>query len=398
MFAVVGTYARGYHPLWYNERKVTEGLALRLYAGNFLEEAHELTLKDISGRFARLEELNQRSGSKAMHIALCFPPEEDFSSDRFIRIARDYLGLMGLARQPYVVYRHVDAGSPHLHLVVSKVLPPGGRVIDFSRAPRRLSQDVVKKVVEMHGLAETERLGDREMGIAGNEGRRIEYGQSPSTKAIEEVLTYVLPRYAYTSMDELNSILLQYNVFADTGRPGSFMDRKGGLVYQIHDEYGKYKGGRIPASRLPSKPGRVWLAKAFDQNVVQYGLRLPLLRLQVELVLKARPGNWAAFTRAMRKEGVQVTAFMNYQGLVHELAFVDHRRKIAVMSSGLGDDLSAERIFDRLGFQKRFELAIKRKPHGVEDRRLLPADKFRAVQVLSQEKKEELGHTLRIRR
>ena len=322
MHAIVGTYARAYYPLWYNERKVSEGLAFRLDAGNFLEETRDLTLKDVSGRFARLEELNQRSGSRAMHIMLSFSPADELSSERFVRIARDYVGLMGLGRQPYVVYRHVDAGSPHLHIVVSKVLP-GGRLIGFKRPPRRLSRDVVERLTEMYEFVKSPRNRDMEMKARSGDVTRIVYGQAPSTKAIEEVLGYVLPRYAFTSLDELNSILLQYNVYADTGRAGSFMERKRGLVYQIHDEDGKFKGGRIPAFRLPSKPGRAWLEKVFEQNALKRGEELESLRLRLELALRARPADWVGFARVLGREGIHASAFMNGRGLVHELSFVE---------------------------------------------------------------------------
>jgi hypothetical protein len=85
---------------------------------------------------------------------------------------------------------------------------------------------------------------------------------------------------------------------------------------------------------------------------------------------------------------------MNREGLVHELAFVDHRKKIAVTGAGLGGELTADRVFDRLGWRRSFELAVARKP-GVEDRRLLPVDRSRAIRQLDAAPAREFNYQLK---
>jgi hypothetical protein len=383
----IGYYASAYHPVWYNEKKVAEGAAIRLYAANFLQDTEQLTFKRIVNRFSRLEELDQESRSRAFHIKLTFAASEQFPRDRYTAIAREYMSLMGMDRQPYVVYQHVDTGSTHLHLVAGKITTLGRKVEFPDRPPVSQSALAVNQIIEKYQLSKSWRIRPKEMMPVQREPQKIVYGRSPVTKKMEDVLAHVLPDYKYTNMNELNAILLLYNVYADRGLPGSHTYRNGGLVYQIHDENGKFKGARIPAHDLPSKPGLAWLEKRFSENQLKREPDLIRLRTRITLALKTKPETWSALTNALKDERVHVSPFMNREGLVHELAFIDFGTRTTVTGANLGAEFTARAILERVGLSPQFQIheMTQSKRIGMPaDARIIPADRNRALEHLLQ--------------
>jgi hypothetical protein len=381
----IGYYASAYHPVWYNEKKVMEGAAIRLYAANFLQDTEQLTFKEIVSRFARLEELDQESRSKAFHIKLTFADSEEFPRDGYIAIAREYMSLMGMTRQPYVIYQHVDTASLHLHLVAGRITASGRKVEFPDRPPVSQSALAVNQIIEKYQLSKSWRIRPKEMVLEQGEPQRIVYGRSPLTRMMEDVLAHVLPNYKYTNINELNAILLLYNVYADTGLPGSFTYRNKGLVYQVHDENGKFRGGRIPAHHLPSKPGLAWLEKTFAENQLKREPDIIRLRTRISLALKTKPETWSALTEALKEERIHLSAFMNRDGFVHELAFIDFRTRSTVTGKNLGAEFTAGALLERVGLSPQFQIYEKTQKKRIEtpgETRIIPADRHRALEHL----------------
>jgi len=381
MYGKIGSYTNAYYAIWYNERKVSGGLAHRLYAGRFLEDAEQLDLRSITHRFSRLEDLNQRSYVKAYHISLNFSHAERLSNDKYTAIGKEYMSLMGLGRQPYVIYLHMDTGYPHLHFVVS-LITPSGRRIEFERKPATISTNSIELIIDKYQLIKSGSIQmPKILTPTAQEPRRLDYGQSPTTKTISDVLSYVLPNYKYTDINELNSILMLYNIYADIGRPGSLTNKNRGLVYQVHDNNGKFKGGRVPAHRLPSKPGLAWLEKVFIENQQRRHYELDRIRTYATLALKARPESWTHLSEYLQSDRIHLSPFINSQGLVHELAFVDFQTKTAVTGANLGLEFTAGAIFEKIGLSQQFEIPGETRKYRnkiPEDFRLMPSDFYRA--------------------
>lgn len=386
MQANIGYYSNAYHSVWYNEKKVAQGLAVRLYAANFLEDAGQLTFRNILHRFARLEDLNRESTSKAFHIKLFFVPDDQLSRDKYIEIAKEYMSHLGMSRQPYITYQHMDSGNIHLHLVAGKV-QTSGLMMEFQRPPSTLSRLAVDQIMDKHQLLRSWRIVPKEMVPEQKEPQRIIYGRSPVTRTMEEVLAHVLPNYKYTNMNELNALLLLYNVFADRGRPGTRTYEHRGLVYQVHDENGKFRGGRIPAHTLPSKPGLDWLEKKFAENQLKREPDLNRLRTRISLALKTKPGTWSALTDALKEEGVHLSSFMNREGLIHELAYMEFRTRTIATGTNLGSEFTARAMLERVGLSPQFQIPEKTKSKRLgspADTRIIPADSNRALEYLLQ--------------
>ena len=87
-----------------------------------------------------------------------------------------------------------------------------------------------------------------------------------SRRAIAKVLDGVLNSYKYASLHELNAVLKQYNVCADTGIEQSRMYQHKGLLYHILDEKRSKIGVLIKASSFHDKPTLKSIEEKFASN------------------------------------------------------------------------------------------------------------------------------------
>src|SRR5690606_7337237 len=91
--------------------------------------------------------LNSKVTRNSVHISLNFDPsEKDLSDGRLIEIAKRYMQGIGFSEQPFLIYRHLDAGHPHIHLVSTKVRSDGSR-IDMHNIGRNQSE-MVRCIIE----------------------------------------------------------------------------------------------------------------------------------------------------------------------------------------------------------------------------------------------------------
>src|SRR5438045_1937295 len=99
----------------YNEKKVQKGSAECLHAANYLNEANKMNFYQKLAGFERLNNLNERASTKTLHVSLNFSPSEKLSDSKLIEIANEYMNRIGFGEQPFLVYKHEDAGHPHIH-------------------------------------------------------------------------------------------------------------------------------------------------------------------------------------------------------------------------------------------------------------------------------------------
>ena len=131
--------------LRYNEQKVVKGKAERINAANFLKDHDRLTKAEIIERFRQRTSLNERYHDHGFHFSVNFGKQENLSNEKMIELAGRYMTAMGFEDQPYVVYRHHDAGHEHLHIVATAVRADGTLIY---LSPRNLheSHELCKKL------------------------------------------------------------------------------------------------------------------------------------------------------------------------------------------------------------------------------------------------------------
>ncbi len=256
MLAIVKSSASMRGRLVYNIKKVEEKQALFLDAHNFLLEKEELTLRQELAIFQRLTQLNARSKRKAIHISLNFAASDHLDARQLIRVAGEFMHGIKFGDQPWLLYQHIDAGHPHVHIVTTNIQPDGSRIPNDLRSPKQLRK-LCHRIEEKYHLTPAKPVPGH-LGIDKMQWDKKEqtgqpmatYGRMPTSAQLENILEYVSRRFSFTSFEAYNAVLSLYRVRADRGREGSPMYRSGGLYYRMIDEEGKKIGAPIKASKF----------------------------------------------------------------------------------------------------------------------------------------------------
>lgn len=333
----------------YNEQKVKAGLAICLEAGYYPVGAPDLNFHQKLRRLELLTELNQRTKNNSVHISLNFDPSEKLPDELLKEIAEVYLEKIGFGGQPYLLYRHEDAGHPHLHIVTTNI-KADGRAIHLHWLGKKKSEPARREIEIVYGLikAEESKL-QYSYKLKPVNAARVIYGKSETKRAIGNVLQNVLSVYKYASLPELNAVLKQYNIVADRGEEGSRVFRHRGLVYRVLDERGNKVGVPVKASLFFKETTLKAIEARFEKNKVAKDDPKVKVRMKnaVDLYFLGKDKSLDGLVAALKKQGIDTVIRRNEEGVVYGVTYVDHQSKCVFNGSALGKAYSANAIRER---------------------------------------------------
>ena len=352
MVTVIKTGRSLHRTFNYNENKVKEGLARCVGQGNYPLNVDRLSLTMKLNRLLKRAELNQNVKRNSVHISLNFDPSEKLSDEKMMAIAHSYMERIGFGEQPYLVYKHEDAGHPHIHICSVKVRADGTR-IDINNIGKNESEQARKAIEKSFGLVKAENQKQLFYTLQPVSAQKVQYGKSATKRAIQNVLESILDNYRYTALPELNAILNQYNVHADRGKETSRMYRNGGLVYRVLDPQGNPVGVPIKASLFYNKPTLSFLEEKFKQNKIRKTLahKTRLKNVIDKVLLRQENTSLEALVKALYKQGIHTVLRQNEEERLYGITFVDHRTQCVFNGSELGKRYSAKAISERCGLR-----------------------------------------------
>jgi hypothetical protein len=174
--------------LIYNENKVQIGQANLILASGFALDIDRLNLTQKIQRFEKLTDLNPRVKTNAMHISLNFDLLDNLDLAKLQQIALAYMEQIGYGEQPFIVYEHLDAAHPHLHIATTIVQKDARR--KYTHDIGRLVSEPARKAIE------------KQFGLVKAEGRSqgsslklspVLYGQHATKQAVHSVLLVEIP-------------------------------------------------------------------------------------------------------------------------------------------------------------------------------------------------------------
>ncbi len=314
--------------LSYNETKVRAGNAELILAARFGCDTDKLSFSQKLKRFDSLNQNCTRSGYNTVHISLNFHSKDNPDNKQMQEIAQDYMQQLGFEKQPYLVYRHDDAGHPHLHIVTTPV-KANGRTINLHNLVQLKSEPARKTIEESYQLIKAEGRQQSE-GLTPIDSKKVQYGKTETKQGISQVVRNVADNYRFTSIEEFNLILRQYNVFADMGQPGTRMHQHGGLQYFLLDAKGVKVGVPIKASSIYTKPILKNLDAKFERNRLKKAATQKFTTSVIQF----------AYAHAKDKNGLvnmlhekKISISYKRSG---ELVFIDHRNKTVNTAAELG--------------------------------------------------------------
>lgn len=331
----------------YNENKVKEGAAVCLMAANYPMDLSDMNEHHRINMLLKTAAKNPDVKRSSIHISLNFAPGEQLSDDLLRSIAADYMERIGFGQQPYLVYRHDDAGHPHIHIASVKIRPDGSPIVT-QNIGRNQSQKAREELELKYNLVVADRHKRQVFSIKPVDAQRVIYGKSDTRRAIGNVLEAVLKSYRYTSIPELNAILNQYNVAAERGSEDSRTYKNRGLYYRVLDHDGHAVGVPVKASSFHQNPGLRFLEEQFLKNDV---LRQPhTVRVKNAIdfaLLRANGITLQQLSDKLKREGIHLALRQNKEGVIYGLTCVDHRNKCVFNGSALGKNYSAKAILER---------------------------------------------------
>ncbi|HEY4061012.1 MAG TPA: relaxase/mobilization nuclease domain-containing protein [Puia sp.] len=335
--------------LMYNEEKVTLRQAEYLVAGNFLKDLSRLSPEDKLHCFQRRMELNDRVVTN-QHIMLNFDPLDKLSNDQMKKIAQLYMKEIGFGRQPYIVYRHYDAGHPHCHIVTTHVCS-NGDPIKLYNIGRNQSEKARLRIEAEFGLVTTEmkqQLRLQEQKIDGVQ--RIKYGEGSLSRSISRVLEYVTKDFKLTSLTDLNAVLRLYNVEAYRGKESSQLYQHRGLLYRALDENGKYIGVPLKASFFDCKPTLDNLETKFRQNQSLKQQCKERMIIYTRYGLYGKPQDLKKVRHSLTREQIHLLLRRDKEGNAREVFYIDFRNKCVFTGDELGEHcnvVAIQKVIDR---------------------------------------------------
>jgi hypothetical protein len=340
----------------YNEKKVQKGIAVCLQAANYLSESKNMNFYQKLNGFEVRNSLNERAATKTLHVSLNFNPSEKLGNDKLVKIAELYMNKIGFGEQPFLVYKHEDAGHPHIHIVSTTIKQDGNR-INTHNIGRNQSEKARKEIEQLFGLVRAEKQGQiRNPGIKPADAEKAVYGKDETKRAISNIVGAVFSQYKFASLPEFNAALKQFNVVADRGKEEGRIYKNRGLVYRILDADGNKVGVPIKASSIGCKPILANLEKKYSTNGP---LKEPLkqrTKVALDNCLAASPKSMKGLVKSLEQQQVYTVLRQNAEGRLYGITFLDNKTKCVFNGSELGKGYSAAALQSRLSIAKESTL------------------------------------------
>ena len=332
----------------YNEKKVQKGNAFCLHAANYLKYAKDMNFYQKLNGFERLNTLNERATTKTLHVSLNFDPSEKLAENKLLQIASDYMEKIGFGNQPYLVYKHEDAGHPHIHIVSTTIKQDGSR-INTHNIGRNQSEKARKEIEKMYGLVKAERQQQLpKPGIKPVDVEKAIYGKSETKRSISNVVSAVFSQYKFASLPEFSAALKQFNIVADRGKEEGRIYKNRGLVYRILDVKGNKAGVPIKASSISCKPILDNLEKKFTANEAAKESLKPFVKVKLDDCLSQSPSTMKELMEHLVQKNIYTVLRQNPEGRLYGITFVDNQNKVVFNGSDLGKGYSAAALQSKL--------------------------------------------------
>ncbi len=139
------------------------------------------------------------------HTSLNFPPEENLADDKILSIAKEYLEEMGFDKHQYAIFRHFDAGHPHVHLLVNRIGYDGSLVTDSKDYQR--TEQILRRLEIKHSLKPVlSSKHAQERATTKNELELVKRKNKPSTKQKLQLIIRAVTKDKPTTYEFIKSL------------------------------------------------------------------------------------------------------------------------------------------------------------------------------------------------
>ena len=321
--------------LTYNFRKVDRDQADILLSGQLSADGR-LTAERVFREMTAYIPSGARTKNIVFHASINPRPDEPLSDDRLRTIAHEYLRRLGYGDQPFIVFKHRDIAREHIHLVSTRVRHDGSKIRDTMEHVR--STRIMRSLEAKFGLMPSS--PSRKKKDVSAQPSAVDVDAGDIKRQVAAAVQYVLGRYAFQSVGEMNLLLTRFRVTAEevkTERKGRPFD---GIVYAATDADGHKICTPIKASEIGRQVSCAALRRHFEQSKGVVRERSGAIRRAIADVMQTSPDR-AEFIDRMRGHGIETVLRSNAAGRLYGITFIDDANGIAVNGSRLGKGFAA---------------------------------------------------------
>ena len=321
--------------LTYNFRKVDRDQADILLSGQLSADGR-LTAERVFREMTAYIPSGARTKNIVFHASINPRPDEPLSDDRLRTIAHEYLCRLGYGDQPFIVFKHRDIVREHIHLVSTRVRHDGSKIRDTMEHVR--STRIMRSLEAKFGLLPSGH-SQKKKGVSAQPSA-VDVDAGDIKRQVAAAVQYVLGRYAFQSVGEMNLLLTRFRVTAEevkTERKGRPFD---GIVYAATDADGHKICTPIKASEIGRQVSYAALRRHFEQSKSVVRERSVVIRRAIADVMQTSPDR-AEFIDRMRGHGIETVTRINAAGRLYGITFIDDANGIAVNGSRLGKGFAA---------------------------------------------------------
>ena len=321
--------------LTYNFRKVDRDQADILLSGQLSADGR-LTAERVFREMTAYIPSGARTKNIVFHASINPRPDEPLSDDRLRTIAHEYLCRLGYGDQPFIVFKHRDIAREHIHLVSTRVRHDGSKIRDTMEHVR--STRIMRSLEAKFGLMPSS--PSRKKADVSAQPSAVDINAGDIKRQVAATVQYVLGRYAFQSVGEMNLVLARFRVTAEevkTERKGRPFD---GIVYAATDADGHKICTPIKASEIGRQVSYAALRRHFEQSKGVVRERSVVIRRAIADVMQTSPDR-AEFIDRMRERGIETVLRINTAGRLYGITFIDDANGIAVNGSRLGKGFAA---------------------------------------------------------
>lgn len=120
-----------YGALAYNGEKINKENGRLLDTNKIYNDGSgAIDIKRAFADFMRWMPSTTKTEKPMVHISLNPHPDDVLTDAQYTQLAHEYMEKMGFGDMPYMVYKHMDIGRHHLHIVALRVDTDGKCISD----------------------------------------------------------------------------------------------------------------------------------------------------------------------------------------------------------------------------------------------------------------------------
>ena len=322
--------------LGYNFKKVEKGEASILLAAELYQDREgRYTMEDVLADMEALIPEKCRTKKMVFHCSLNPHPDDKFSDEQLVQVAREYMEALGYGNQPYIVFKHSDIAREHIHIVSLRVDSRGQKIND--KFEKRRSKKITDALERKFGLIPSSKVTEKAVA----ETPKVDTIKGNIKEQVANVVRMVLKHYKFCSLGELNAILSKYNLAVEEVKTEFRGKKYDGLVYVPTDDKGGKVSTPINASDIGRGVGYTAVQNRMQKSKQTVKPLIPTIRNKVLQAMRTSPKTEEELRQRLKEQGLCVVIRKNGNGRIYGITFIDDEVGITLNGSRLGKGYAA---------------------------------------------------------